>query len=82
MNYVPAAPRRDPLADNQLNNVKKFHADRVIEYAGDIRSDPVAEQILACLERYRRDWRERKQRSIKMQQLADGRGAERIAEIL
>ncbi len=70
------------LADNQLNNVKKFHADRVIEYAGDIRSDPVAEQILACLERYRRDWRERKQRSIKMQQLADGRGAERIAEIL
>ena len=69
------------LADNQLCNVRKFHADQMIEYAGDARFDPVAEKISACLEKYRCDYKERR-RSLKMQQLADGRGAERIAKAL
>lgn len=70
------------LADNQLCNVRKFHADQMIEYAGDARFDPVAEKISACLEKYRCDYKERRRRSLKMQQLADGRGAERIAKAL
>lgn len=69
------------LADNQLCNVRKFHADQMIEYAGDARFDPVVEKISACLEKYRCDYKERR-RSLKMQQLADGRGAERIAKAL
>lgn len=73
------------LADNQLCNVRKFHADQMIEYAGDARFDPVAEKISACLEKYRCDYKERR-RSLKMQRYfsrqADGRGAERIAKAL
>lgn len=70
------------MADNQLDNVKKFQADGIIDYAGDIRYDNVIENIIRYLNDYYDDDDIRKKKSLKMQALVDGKGALRIAEIL
>ncbi len=69
------------FADNQLRNVKKFAEDQVIDYAGDARSDDVIHEIAELFIQYRNQ-EKRKERSVRMQRLVDGRGAMRIAQIL
>ena len=68
------------FADNQLKNVQQFQEDELIDYAGDVRFDRVYENIYRLFEKYQ-DSDLRKKRSMKMQQVIDGRGATRIAEL-
>ncbi len=70
------------FAENQLGNVEKFDEDGLISYAGDLRKDPVAERIAAFLEYYGQNREVRQERSLRMQELVDGKGALRIAEAL
>ena len=70
------------IADNQLENVKKFHEDGIIDYAGDVRKDNVLENIERYLRMYHSDQKIRKEKSIKMQKLVDGKGAWRIAKVI
>lgn len=70
------------IADNQLENVRKFEEDDLIAYAGDIRKDNVVERIIDYLELYDLDQKARQERSLKMQKLVDGKGALRIANVL
>lgn len=68
------------FADNQLDNVRQFEKDGIIDYAGDVRCDDVVGNIICLLEKYFSDKKLRAERSVKMQQLVDGKGAKRIAE--
>lgn len=70
------------IADNQLENVKVFHENGIIDYAGDVRCDDVVKNILKYLDLYYKNEALRRDRSQKMQKLIDGKGAERIAECL
>lgn len=70
------------FADNQLGNVEKFDEDGLISYAGDLRKDPVADRVAGFLEYYGQNQQLRRERSLRMQELVDGKGALRIAEIL
>lgn len=70
------------FADNQLRNVEKFDEDELISYAGDLRKDPVAERIAGYLEYYGQNQKLRREKSLRMQELVDGKGALRIAEVL
>lgn len=69
------------LADNQLDNVKKFQEDGQIAYAGDVRMDDVVKNIKHCMEIYDAV-SVRQEKSLQMQKLVDGKGAGRIAEVL
>lgn len=70
------------IADNQLENVKAFHDDRIIDYAGDARYDDIIGNILNYLELYYSRLDLRAERSRRMQELVDGKGAGRIARFL
>lgn len=70
------------LADNQLENVRKFHEDGIIDYAGDVRRDDVAGNIGRYLHMYYSNPKLCLKKSKKMQKLVDGKGAWRIAKIL
>lgn len=69
------------MADNQLLNVKKFDEDGLIAYAGDVRTDGAADALARLIVKYREDMNLRARVSQRMQKFADGKGAERIAEI-
>ncbi len=69
------------IADDQLENVKSFALDGLMEYAGDIRKGQVPEQVLEYLQLYE-DRNERVVRSTRTQRLVDGRGSLRLADIL
>ena len=68
------------LADNQLDNVRKFAEDNVIDYAGDVRSENVIENVAKLISRYKEDKGLRLERSKRMREVVDGQGARRIAE--
>lgn len=70
------------FADNQLENVRKFQEDRLIDYAGDARMNDIAGTINQYLTRYRNDFELRKDKSEKMQKMVDGKGAICLAKIL
>lgn len=70
------------LADNQIDNVKQFQEDQLIDYAGDVRYEDVAGRVRDYLERYQYDSSLRREKSIKMQQMVDGKGALRLAQEL
>ena len=70
------------FADNQLFNVKQFEKDALIDYAGDVRNEDIFANAVLLYEKYDKDVTLRKERSVKMQQMVDGRGARRIAQIL
>ena len=70
------------FADNQLDNVRKFQEDGMIDYAGDIRCDNVMDNVVRLLERYANNKALRQERSIKIQKIVDGYGARRIAEVI
>ena len=70
------------LADNQLDNVKQFQEAQLIDYAGDVRYEDVALKVQNYLERYHGDSIMRREKSLKMQQTVDGKGALRLAREL
>lgn len=70
------------FVDNQLDNVKQFQEDEIIDYAGDVRYDNVVDNIMQYLKTYKEDIVLRRQRSKKMQKLVDGNGALRIVDAL
>ena len=70
------------FADNQLDNVRQFQEDRLIDYAGAARMDDIAGTINQYLIRYRNDFELRKEKSEKMQKMVDGKGAIHLAEAL
>ncbi len=70
------------MADNQLRNAMFFHESGLMEYAGDLRYDPVLERILELLEgKYqRREYRRKASEAMKY--AVDGKGVWRIAQLL
>lgn len=70
------------FADNQLRNVQQFMEDKLMDYAGDGRKPGVEEEISRYFDLLDRNIELRKTRSKRMQQLIDGKGADRIAELL
>lgn len=70
------------FADNQLNNVLCFHEEKLIDYAGDVRYMDIFDKINDILDMYFNDPVLRQNRSVRMQELVDGKGAERIAEAI
>ena len=70
------------IADNQLDNVRKFEEDGIIAYAGDARKEDITGKLMNLIEKYREDAKLRAEISRKMQKLVDGKGAGRIADIL
>lgn len=69
------------IADNQIGNVTWFAKNDVIAFAGDARIDDIGSNLDGILEKYE-EGAYRRMLSEKMQQLVDGYGARRIAEIL
>lgn len=69
------------FADNQLDNVRQFQKDEIIDYCGDVRYDDVISKMTGFLEQYQSSDL-RKERSRKMQELIDGNGARRIVDAL
>lgn len=70
------------FADNQLDNVRQFQEDGLIDYAGDVRCNDIAENVNLYLKKYQDDWQLREKKSEKMQKMVDGKGAMRLAEAL
>lgn len=70
------------FADNQLYNVKEFSKEKLIPYAGDVRYEDIFSNAYALYQRYDKDCGLRKDCSLKMQKIVDGKGAIRIAETL
>lgn len=70
------------FADNQLDNVKQFASDGLIDYAGDLRYENVPKKVIKLIEQYQKNVELRKQRSQEMQKLVDGKGAIRLAQKL
>ncbi|MCI8447427.1 MAG: UDP-2,4-diacetamido-2,4,6-trideoxy-beta-L-altropyranose hydrolase [Eubacterium sp.] len=70
-------------ADNQMNNIQKFSASGLMQYSGDARrADYSYPELLEKIEALSADLVQRQQVSYKMQQIVDGGGAGRIAEIV
>lgn len=70
------------FADNQRDNVREFQEEEIIDYAGDVRDTDIFENINQILNLYFHNPALREERSKRMQKLVDGKGAERIAEVL
>jgi len=70
------------FADNQLYNVKQFDEDGIIEYAGDARYEDIVANVMNLCARYSADADLREERSLRMQQAVDGKGAGRIAGVI
>lgn len=70
------------FVNNQLDNVRQFEEDGLIDYAGDARIDDIAENVNQYLKKYKDDWQLREKKSEKMQEMVDGKGAMRLAEAL
>lgn len=70
------------FADNQLNNVKKFHEDGLIPYVGDVRYTDIIPGMRECLKELNLNPMLRQKQSQRMQMLVDGKGAMRIARLL
>lgn len=70
------------FADNQLDNVRQFEEDNLIDYAGDARYENIAQNLVELVEKYQNDYELRRDRSERMEKMIDGKGALRLAQIL
>ena len=70
------------FVDNQLDNVRQFEKDGIIDYAGDARFGGVESKVVELIQIYANNKELRRECSIKMQKLVDGKGALRIAKAL
>lgn len=68
------------FADNQLDNVRYFQKEDLIDYAGDVRDTDIYDQTALLLEKYSSLYELRRGRSQRMQELVDGKGAARIVQ--
>lgn len=68
------------VSDNQRKNAETFHKNGLMEYAGDLRYDPVLDRVIELLEGKYEDYSYRREVSELMKREMDGRGAWRIAE--
>ena len=69
------------IADNQLDNVRKFEDLQLMDYIGDMREDGTEENLMEGFQLYK-SFEKRNGRSILMRKLIDGLGAKRIVEKL
>lgn len=72
------------FADNQVNNVRYFDKINLIPCAGDIRNgaEPLMNRIVSLLEGKMSSVHYRREISKRMQLKIDGKGSERLAEVL
>lgn len=70
------------MADNQRKNAESFHKDGLMEYAGDLRTDPVLNKIVELLNGKYQDYSYRKEVSNAMKKRVDGKGSEHVAKVL
>lgn len=70
------------LADNQIQNARTLAEKGFMLFGGDVREKDGFAGIIQQFERLSKDMFLRKEMSEKMQQLVDGRGAERIAQAI
>lgn len=71
------------MADNQVEFTKSFHAHKAVSYEGDVRNDNmVARKIAARLFAALPDRALRNLLSTNARKMVDGRGAERIADVI
>ncbi len=72
------------LADNQMRAAREFDRRGIIPYAGDVRTnqEQTIESVIRHIRRLSEDAGLREQTSAKMRTVVDGRGAERIAQLL
>lgn len=69
------------MADNQLQNVNKFHELNLMEYAGDVRKSGTITNIINTLKGYR-NYTIRNEKSNNMRRAVDGYGIERIVNAI
>ncbi len=67
------------MADNQVENAESFHKDGIMEYVGDVRTEPVIDKIIGLLQNKYQDYTYRKIVSEAMKRKVDGKGEQRIA---
>jgi len=72
------------LADNQLFGCEAFDRMSLMPYSGDVRKDMdgCMARIISNIKYYAKDFKTRKDRSLAMQSLVDGYGADRIVSYL
>lgn len=70
------------FADNQVDFTKQIGAQNIMLYAGDARYDNVTEAIIKHLTTLINDQALRNDYAIRMNQLVDGQGVKRIADVL
>lgn len=68
------------FANNQLGNVEKFHKKELMYYSGDIRKIYQYDRLFELIMKYEKNIEMRRKNSLKLQQIVDGNGANRIAE--
>lgn len=69
------------MADNQLENAEVFSKKQIIPYIGDVRNTSINDELRKQLNKLHDDYY-RKELSEKMQLVVDGKGAERIADLI
>lgn len=70
------------FADNQLGGTRAMGEQQVMIYAGDARQCDVAERIADHLQELAQQPERRREYAARMERLVDGRGVQRIADIL
>ena len=69
------------FSDNQIHNVRSFDIDGLMPCAGDVRGGNVPARIVRLLNGLE-GMDERQEKSRRMQRLIDGKGADRLAEVV
>lgn len=70
------------LADNQIQNARAMAGEGLMLYGGDVRNEGWLEELLCQLDCLLADENLREDMAANMQQLVDGKGADRIAEAI
>ncbi len=69
------------FSDNQIHNVRSFDIDGLMQCAGDVRGGNVPSRILNLLDQLD-NMEERQEKSRRLQRLIDGKGADRLADVV
>ncbi len=69
------------FSDNQIHNVRSFDLDELMPCAGDVRGGNVPSRVAYFLDRLE-NMDERIEKSRRLQRLVDGKGADRLADVV
>ena len=69
------------FSDNQIHNVSSFDLDGLMPCAGDVRGGNVPARVYSFIEKLD-SMDERLERSRRLQRLVDGKGADRLADVV